>query len=411
MLGVFDAAYVGMGSGLNNLRKFMAHSGIGMEGLVTNPFQRAFGFACQDVWGLINHYVDNIWQGPGDLSNSARDAFKHKLFCGLLRHFDGYRIGSEGCIFSPFVIMSFIETLKVATPASVTFEGFRFWSESGRLEVLDSITVGDIARLEWYLNYLSLADDRAAGQILHASSVMVLLYQAGYLVPVAKDKVAIPNTEVYDDLQLNQLQGNTLETEYQNYICFILAPARTVGFMIQEEQPPAGNGRADVLMLPIAGPEDGLQPPSFCVIFELKRYDGTDTSDDARWMDVDNRRRVAAHVWGQTRGAETQIYDRYFANIAATAGWCRTIYVVAMTLWTNRFCMIVAKRTRPAHDGGAGRWPVRRLPDDNRSADIDMEQADLSAVQYASLDDQFGNPNTPPVRMRYRCGRLIALSI
>ncbi|KAJ2761471.1 hypothetical protein IWQ56_005250, partial [Coemansia nantahalensis] len=235
--------------------------------------------------------------------------------------------------------MSFIETLKVATPASVTFEGFRFWSESGRLEVLDSITVGDIARLEWYLNYLS---------ILHASSVMVLLYQAGYLVPVAKDKVAIPNTE-----------RGTLETEYQRHLSFILAPARTVGFMIQEE-PPAGNGRADVLMLPIAGAADALQPPSFCVIFELKRYDGTAIEDNG----------------SRTRGAETQIYDRYFARIAATVGWCRTIYVVAMTLWTNRFCMTVAKRTRPAHDGGAGRWPVRRFPDDNKSADIDMEQAD-----------------------------------
>ncbi|KAJ2763048.1 hypothetical protein IWQ56_004918 [Coemansia nantahalensis] len=209
---------------------------------------------------------------------------------------------------------------------------------------------------------------------------------------------------------VSQLQEEIPEAIYQNYICFILAPVRTVSFMLRQESA-AGNGRADVLMLPIAGPEDGLQPPSFCVIFELKSYDGDTIGNNGTRMGIRNRRRLAAHLWGQTRGAETQIYDRYFANIAATAGWCRTIYVVAMTLWTNRFCMIVAKRTRPAHDGGAGRWPVRRLPDDNRSADIDMEQADLSAVQYASLDDQFGNPNSPAVRMHYSCGRLIAISV
>ncbi|KAJ2788763.1 hypothetical protein H4R21_006924, partial [Coemansia helicoidea] len=148
MVGVFDPAYVGMGSGLNNLAKFMAHSGIEVEGVVTNPFQRAFGFTCQDVWGLINHYVDNIWHHRGDHTDSTRGAFKHKLFNGFLHHFDGYRIGSEGCIFSPFAIMSFIKTLNLATPESVSFERVRFWTESGRLTLINSIIVDDTERLK-----------------------------------------------------------------------------------------------------------------------------------------------------------------------------------------------------------------------------------------------------------------------
>ncbi|KAJ2798943.1 hypothetical protein H4R21_003727 [Coemansia helicoidea] len=520
LVGVFDPTHVGAGSGLNNIVKFMAHSGIGAVGFVTHPFQRAFGFTCQDVWGLINHYIDNIWRGYRSCDPSKREAFKKQLLRGCIRHFGGYRIGSAAHVCSPYAVMRFIEDLKlVSVPdAGGLFEETRYWADTGRLSIIRSITVDSIHHLQRYFGYLSVAflqqraamryddavqtqeqgqtdylddlvvgqinsqpqtqspaeydeatgkeiadicmyrpsvmvDDLDAGRGLQAATVMQTMYQAGCLVPVSNGRVAIPNTEAYDNLarlyqriatqhsmgmrmdkhietmgicnenvpkfanflcqmldRLNDVPENQPEVHYQRLLFISLIPAQTAGFTVTEETP-SGNGRADILMAPTANPATDPHRQPACFLFELKSYDGPVTAKNDVRMGNSNRQQVAAYAWGRSLGAQTQVYQRYFRGIAAKIEHCKIVYDIGLTFWMNRFCMVVTKRVRSSDSEGADVWQACRFADDVTDPDLDLSRADLSAVTYDSLGDCLGSPSKAQVRIIYRCGRLIAISI
>ncbi|KAJ1763450.1 hypothetical protein LPJ74_006807, partial [Coemansia sp. RSA 1843] len=93
LVGVFDVRGIGLGSGLNNVESYMAHSGFAGNRLKANPFQHAFGFTIHDVWGLINDYVDNQWSYRATITSLELGHFKRDLLVGCIQHFDGYRIG------------------------------------------------------------------------------------------------------------------------------------------------------------------------------------------------------------------------------------------------------------------------------------------------------------------------------
>ncbi|KAJ2209571.1 hypothetical protein EV179_006558, partial [Coemansia sp. RSA 487] len=93
LVGVFDVRGIGLGSGLNNVESYMAHSGFVETQPTENPFQHAFGFTIHDVWGLINDYVDNQWPYRVTTIRLELERFKRNLLVGCIQHFDGYRIG------------------------------------------------------------------------------------------------------------------------------------------------------------------------------------------------------------------------------------------------------------------------------------------------------------------------------
>ncbi|KAJ2775539.1 hypothetical protein IWQ57_000403 [Coemansia nantahalensis] len=451
LVGVFDPTHVGAGSGLNNIVKFMAHSGIGAVGFVTHPFQRAFGFTCQDVWGLINHYIDNIWRGYRSCDPSKREAFKKQLLRGCIRHFGGYRIGSAAHVCSPYAVMRFIEDLKlVSVPdAGGLFEEARYWADTGRLSIIRSITVDSIHHLQRYFGYLSVAflqqraamryddavqtqeqgqtddlddlvvgqinsqpqtqspaeydeatgkeiadicmyrpsvmvDDLDAGRGLQAATVMQTMYQAGCLVPVSNGRVAIPNTEAYDNLA----------RLYQR-----IATQHSMGMRMDKHIETMGICNENV--------------PKFANFLcqMLDSYDGPVTAKNDVRMGNSNRQQVAAYAWGRSLGAQTQVYQRYFRGIAAKIEHCKIVYDIGLTFWMNRFCMVVTKRVRSSDSEGADVWQACRFADDVTDPDIDLSHADLSAVTYDSLGDCLGSPSKAQVRIIYRCGRLIAISI
>ncbi|KAJ2805909.1 hypothetical protein H4R21_001081 [Coemansia helicoidea] len=216
----------------------------------------------KDTWGVINRYVDKVWQGRDHRANAER--FKARLFAGLLVQCDGYRIGSVHRIFCPLTVMSFLGQLNRGTTLEkLSFDKCRFWTDTGRLPLLQPIKPDSVDDLKRYISHLVVAFDRQAayrrasdvvtrlqransldavtidqiasqssepnelgfggdteaelvkicmvdrarlvdelltGERLTAATIVQLLYQAGYLAPVTKDRVAIPCKEILDDI-------------------------------------------------------------------------------------------------------------------------------------------------------------------------------------------------------------------
>ncbi|KAJ2210962.1 hypothetical protein EV179_005845, partial [Coemansia sp. RSA 487] len=267
LVGVFDVRGIGLGSGLNNVESYMAHSGFAGTRLTENPFQHAFGFTINDVWGLINDYVDNQWPHRPAINHLELEHFKRDLLVGCIQHFDGYRIGQVHHVFNPYAILCLIRELRlVKSLADVDYSRYTFWTETGSMKVVEAIKASSAQDLSRYCEYLSSSflrqseyrqhqgplaehmsldfiDDAAVGSIgsqeqpqfppdvdketreelvdicmvrssdtfhdmqslghepLQASTIMRLLYQAGYIVPIAKDRVGIPNSEVHRALE------------------------------------------------------------------------------------------------------------------------------------------------------------------------------------------------------------------
>ncbi|KAJ1726466.1 hypothetical protein LPJ61_005167 [Coemansia biformis] len=264
LVGVFEARYVDMGSGFNNAHYYRAHTGIANTGETGHPFQRAFGFTGQDVGCLVNHYVDKKWPTCTADDYHVRARFKAHLFAGLLCHFNRYRIGNAACIFCPYAVTEFFQKLgSVRDPKDVHFKGFSSCAESGNLKMINAITADSIGSLTHHINSLAASfhqrhnlqpsidelvekhavdtfDDNVVNTMIHelpmahplqdesgtgaeiARMCMVdtfyledimainthlsvrtaiqILYQAGFLVPVTEDEVAIPSMEVLQDL-------------------------------------------------------------------------------------------------------------------------------------------------------------------------------------------------------------------
>ncbi|KAJ2565603.1 hypothetical protein IW140_005292 [Coemansia sp. RSA 1813] len=266
-VGVFDVRCVGLGSGLNNVESYMAHSGFAGTRLTENPFQLAFRFTIHDVWGLINDYVDNRWPYRVTTTRLELGRFKRDLLVGCIQYFDGYRIGQVHHVFNPYAILSLIcELGSIKSLADVDYSSYTFWTDTGSMKVVEMIKASSAQDLRRYCEYLSSSflrqseyrqhqgllaehmlldfiDDAAVGSIgnqeqpqfspdidketgeeladicmirsgdrfhdmqslgrepFQASTVMHLLYQAGYIVPIAKDRVGIPNSEVHMALE------------------------------------------------------------------------------------------------------------------------------------------------------------------------------------------------------------------
>ncbi|KAJ1765371.1 hypothetical protein LPJ74_006375, partial [Coemansia sp. RSA 1843] len=267
LVGVFDVRGIGLGSGLNNVESYMAHSGFVETQPTENPFQHAFGFTIHDVWGLINDYVDNQWPYRVTTIRLELERFKRNLLVGCIQHFDGYRIGQVHHVFNPHAILCLIRGLRsIKSLADVDYSNYNFWTETGSMKVVETIKASSAQDLSRYCEYLSSSfprqseyrqhqgplaehmsldsiDDAAVGSIgsqeqpqsppdvdketreeladicmvrsgdtfhdmqslgcepLQASTIMRLLYQAGYIVPIAKDRVGIPNSEVHRALE------------------------------------------------------------------------------------------------------------------------------------------------------------------------------------------------------------------
>ncbi|KAJ1717952.1 hypothetical protein LPJ61_007013, partial [Coemansia biformis] len=127
LVGVFDVDCVGMGSGLNNVETYLAHSDCTDS---MHPFQRAFGFLVADVWGLINCYIDTQW--PDCTNCSDRMTFKKGLLLGFLHCFDGYQIGSVAHVFSPYAVVKFLMKLKrFKVSSEVPYRKRNYWARTG----------------------------------------------------------------------------------------------------------------------------------------------------------------------------------------------------------------------------------------------------------------------------------------
>ncbi|KAJ2802482.1 hypothetical protein H4R21_002403 [Coemansia helicoidea] len=226
---------------------------------MANPFQRAFGFTVQDVWAVINQYVDQLW--PARNSCTDVDEFKARVFAGLLLQSDGYRIGAVHRIFCPFSVMSFLKQLdRVTTNTELAFDSFSFWCEASHLDMdnpVNSSSARDMGRYLRHLvtefdrqrefqrtsslatrlgrakclndnmiariasqpseqNELGYSDDTEAelvrictvdssglidelleGEDFSAATVVQVLYQTGYLAPVAQHRMGIPSKAIH----------------------------------------------------------------------------------------------------------------------------------------------------------------------------------------------------------------------
>ncbi|KAJ1764329.1 hypothetical protein LPJ74_006670, partial [Coemansia sp. RSA 1843] len=156
LVGVFDVRGIGLGSGLNNVESYMAHSGFAGTRLTKNPFQHAFGFTINDVWGLINDYVDNQWPHHATTTRLELGHFKRDLLVGCIQHFDGYRIGQVHHVFNPYAILCLIRELRlVKSLADVDYSRYTFWTETGSMKVVETIKASSAHDLSRYCEYLS----------------------------------------------------------------------------------------------------------------------------------------------------------------------------------------------------------------------------------------------------------------
>ncbi|KAJ2085131.1 hypothetical protein IW138_006477 [Coemansia sp. RSA 986] len=511
LVGVFDVRGIGLGSGLNNVESYMAHSGFAGNRLKASPFQNAFGFTIHDVWGLINDYVDNQWPHRPAINHLELGHFKRDLLVGCIQHFDGYRIGQVHHIFNPYAILSLIcELGSIKSLADVDYSSYTFWTDTGSMKVVETIKASSAQDLSRYCEYLSSSflrqseyrqhqgplaehmsldfiDDAAVGSIgsqeqpqfppdvdketreeladicmvrsgdtfhdmqslgrepLQASTIMRLLYQAGYIVPITKDRVGIPNSEVHRALEqfyervatqlkisTNLLESiheemgiykcdlqrfsrslhacmvnipglgeETSERFYQTILSSYLFPITRSGYAIHNEAM-MENGRADTLLFPAPGHLRLDSTPTSYYIFELKRYDGSTTPTSAARTAVGNRRRVARYVFRQAMQAQTQIYERYYPTLADKARKCDLIHVVGVSFWMNRFCMIVTKRRRAEGANGVISWPVVLY---EGGMEID------DSVDYDRLGDRLEDAENGILREMVVNGHFVALTI
>ncbi|KAJ1661474.1 hypothetical protein EV178_006587, partial [Coemansia sp. RSA 1646] len=150
-VGVFDVRGIGLGSGLNNVDSYMAHSGFAGTRLTENPFQHAFGFTIHDVWGLINDYVDNQWPHRPAITSLELGRFKRDLLVGCIQHFDGYRIGQAHHVFNPHAILSLIRELRlVKLLTDIDYSRYSFWTETGSMKVVETIKASSAQDLSRY---------------------------------------------------------------------------------------------------------------------------------------------------------------------------------------------------------------------------------------------------------------------
>ncbi|KAJ2391166.1 hypothetical protein H4S02_001470 [Coemansia sp. RSA 2611] len=263
LVGVFDMRNVGLGSGLNLVETYLAHSGIERSG-EANPFQRAFGFTASDVWGLVCTFVESLWDHRHNCTNPEQ--FKRDLLVKCIRRFDGYRIGQVRCVFNTYVVVRFFEASRQAQQNDITASGRSFWVQTGSMRTIESIQVESLELFQRLLRCLmTVYHYRRAGQSdtgaiadldnvdrvrddmvermgsqdqpvypidydegahrmlasicmgqgldsttdlvglgtrpLSAAAAIRLLYQAGYLTPISADRVGIPNEEVRDALE------------------------------------------------------------------------------------------------------------------------------------------------------------------------------------------------------------------
>ncbi|KAJ2561841.1 hypothetical protein IW140_006525 [Coemansia sp. RSA 1813] len=511
LVGVFDVRGVGLGSGLNNVESYMAHSGFAGARLTENPFQHAFGFTINDVWGLINDYVDNQWPHRPAIDHLELGHFKRDLLVGCIQHFDGYRIGQVHHVFNPYAILSLIRELRLVKSLNdIDYSRYSFWTETGSMKVVETIKASSAQDLSRYCKYLSSSflrqseyrqhqgplaehmsldfiDDAAVGSIgsqeqpqfppdvdketreeladicmvrsgdtfhdmqslgrepLQASTIMRLLYQAGYIVPIAKDRVGIPNSEVHRALEqfyervatqlkisTNLLESiheemgiykcdlqrfsrslhacmvnipglgeETSERFYQTILSSYLFPITRSGYAIHNEAM-MENGRADTLLFPAPGHLRLDSTPTSYYIFELKRYDGSTTPTSAARTAMGNRRKVARYVFRQAMQAQTQIYERYYPTLADKARKCDLIHVVGVSFWMNRFCMIVTKRRRAEGANGVISWPVVLY---EGGMEID------DSVDYDRLGDRLEDAENGILREMVVNGHFVALTI
>ncbi|KAJ2085982.1 hypothetical protein IW138_005992, partial [Coemansia sp. RSA 986] len=151
LVGVFDVRGIGLGSGLNNVDSYMAHSGFAGTRLTENPFQHAFGFTIHDVWGLINDYVDNQWPHRPAITSLELGRFKRDLLVGCIQHFDGYRIGQAHHVFNPHAILSLIRELRlVKLLTDIDYSRYSFWTETGSMKVVETIKASSAQDLSRY---------------------------------------------------------------------------------------------------------------------------------------------------------------------------------------------------------------------------------------------------------------------
>ncbi|KAJ2766029.1 hypothetical protein IWQ56_003873 [Coemansia nantahalensis] len=260
LVGVFDVRSSSIESVFNNIATFFPHTRC--TDRKPHPFQRAFGFTLQDVWAVIDRYVNRHWPARKRCTDVGR--FKARVFAGLLLQSDGYRIGTVRWIFCPLAVMTFMGTLDlVATDKELAFDNLRFWCATGPLEMFRPIKTESVSGMERYLRHLvtefdwqrelqrtsdtatrlwngeSLDDDEVAriasrpwkrykfghggntdaelarictvdssglvdelldGGRFSAVTAVQLFYQMGYLTPVSKYRMGIPSKEVFDDI-------------------------------------------------------------------------------------------------------------------------------------------------------------------------------------------------------------------
>ncbi|KAJ2549668.1 hypothetical protein EV175_004359 [Coemansia sp. RSA 1933] len=280
---------------------------------------------------------------------------------------------------------------------------------------------------------------------LHARTIVRLLYQAGYIVPTGKDSVGIPNIEVhraldqfydrvaaqhmihtplleptYEEMGINKgdlgrfaqslnscfigipdLTESTWEVVYRNLLSAYVYPVTQSGYAIQPETV-TGNGRADISIFPDASHIRSDSTPPLYYVFELKSYDGHKSSTNGARLSSRNRRKVARHVLNQAIQAQDQVYDWYLPTLAGKAKGCDCIYIVGISFWINRFCMVVTKREPVTSDDGVVSWPV-----------VDYEGGVVinSGDIYSQLGDVLDNAEHGVVRQYVLNGHLVILTI
>ncbi|KAJ2607575.1 hypothetical protein EV177_005445 [Coemansia sp. RSA 1804] len=280
---------------------------------------------------------------------------------------------------------------------------------------------------------------------LKAGTIIRLLYQSGYIAPITRDCVGIPNVEVLDALEklykqiakrhdispnfldsthedMGVCYGNvsqfarslnkclmrasglaevTLERMYQNILIIHLYPATRNGYEVQSEVD-MGNGRADVLLVPSSSSIRTESNPFYFYIFELERYNGPATRENATRMTADYRRDVAKVVYDLAGDAQTQIHTRYLQAASDKARYCKYIFVIGIAFWTNRFSMVVTRLRKDDNDDGSTSWSVEQYPGSINSDGL---------VGYSDIGDELDSTENDGVRERVVQGKLVFLTV
>ncbi|KAJ2038291.1 hypothetical protein H4S03_002422 [Coemansia sp. S3946] len=262
VVGVFDVALLTMGSGLNNVALYQAHTGAWTLDIDENPFDTAFNLTAADVKGLVDQHVDLYAK---DKAEDVRKSCKTDIMMYCFEHFDGYHYGSKGFIFNTYCVVKFLASIKRLTLLSqLPLKCMHYWASTGNMAMISFLHTDDAASFIEYAGSLvcdyamrqsyrygnqlvtgallaklrridmdtgiselgnlpstdlpieldanklddvasmctkeSLVDDVFAWlSDGHAvKSVLRLLYQAGYLTPLKSGRVGIPNCEAFE---------------------------------------------------------------------------------------------------------------------------------------------------------------------------------------------------------------------